>query len=488
MMSDTTINTEYTPEIPSPAAVRIPLVALVGRPNVGKSTLFNRITGRRTALVYDQPGVTRDRIFGEARIGDKVVKVVDTGGLDPRSDDVLLGAMQAQTQLAIDEADLVLLVVDSQYGVNPLDFDISQMLRRAGKPTVVIANKVDTGTHESRIHEFYELGLPEVLGVSAEHGRGIEPLEEYLTENLILPDKVVVDNSRSAIPVSEEDLPVGGISRVEWKGGPIHVAVIGRPNAGKSSLVNRVLGEERHLASEVPGTTRDAIDSEVEREGQPYVFIDTAGVRRKRSIGERLEQIAVVQAFNSMDRADITLMVLDGTVAPTEQDAKIAAMAHEKGRGLILVINKWDLVENQEWRDLYMEQVRITLKFAPYAPVVRLSAKTGRGLDLLFREIVSVQQERHRRVGTGELNRFFDQVVGNHPPPIRGGKRPRLYFVSQPLVRPPTFVFAAHRISDLHFSYIRYLSNSLRERYGFGGTPIWLKFRPRKDRHKDNPS
>lgn len=465
--------------------VRVPLVALVGRPNVGKSTLFNRLVGRRTALVFDQPGVTRDRIFGEATLGKKVVKVVDTGGLDPRSDDVLVGAMREQTQLAIDAADLVLLVVDSSHGVNPLDADIAALLRRAGKPTVVVANKVDTGTHEARIHEFFELGLEAVLGVSAEHGRGFDALEDYITDTLDLPDAVVVDALRDALPVSEEDLPEHEQTRVEWAGGTVHVAVIGRPNAGKSSLINRLLGEERHLASDVPGTTRDAIDSDVERDGQKYTFIDTAGVRRKRSIGERLEQIAVVQAFNSMDRADITLMVLDGTVPPTDQDAKIASMAHEKGRGLVLVINKWDLVENPEWRERYMKAVRLQLPFAAYAPIVRLSAKTGRGIDLMFREIIAAQQERHRRVGTGELNRFFRDVVVNHPPPIRGGKRPRLYFVSQPLVRPPTFVFTASRASDLHFSYIRYLSNTLRERYGFGGTPIWLKFRAKKDRRAD---
>jgi GTP-binding protein len=469
-----------------PRAVRVPLVALVGRPNVGKSTLFNRLVGRRTALVYDEPGVTRDRIFGALHIDKKVARLVDTGGLDPRSDDIVLQQMHAQTQLAIDEADLVLFVVDGVSGLSPADRDIAQALRRAGKRCAVVVNKADVAHKDELVADFYALGMDPVFPVSAEHGRGMEALEAFVVSELELPEAVVTAG-QAALPVSEDEPAEGATTQIEWKGAPIHLAVIGRPNAGKSSLVNCVLGEARHLASEVPGTTRDAIDSEVERDGQAYVFIDTAGIRRKRSIAHRLESFAVVAAFNSMDRADVILLVLDGTVPPTDQDAKIASMAHDKGKGLVVVINKWDLVENPEWRERYMKAVRLQLPFADYAPIVKVSAKTGRGLRSLFAQVLVAQQERHRRVSTGELNRFFREVVASHPPPIRGGKRPQLFFVSQPLVRPPTFVFAASRVDDLHFSYIRYLSNTLRKRYGFEGTPIWLKFRAHRKPRSEQP-
>ena len=463
-------------------STRIPLVALVGRPNVGKSTLFNRLIGRRTALVYDQPGVTRDRIFGEAQVEQQIMRVVDTGGFELETDDPLFQGVRAQTQLAIDEADFVLLVVDAMAGLTPTDIDVAKHLRRAGKPVAVVVNKIDAASREVHISEFYNLGHGDVIGLSAEHGRGLDALHALLLEKLDLPLARDTDESQQPIPVSEDEPEEGIKSQVEWKGGSIRVAVIGRPNAGKSSLVNCLLGEERHLALDAPGTTCDAIDSAMTHEGQDYIFIDTAGIRRKRSIAGRVEQFAVVASFDSMDRADVTLLVLDGTVAPTVQDARIAAMAHDKGKGLILVINKWDLVENTEWRELYIQALRKQLPFAAYAPIIRLSAKTGGGTKKLFPQIIAAQMERHRRVGTGELNRFFRDIVKNHPPPIRGGRRPQLYFVSQPLVRPPTFVFAASRTKDLHFSYIRYLQNALRERYGFDGTPIWLKFRNRSDK------
>ena len=459
-------------------SARLPLVALVGRPNVGKSTIFNRMVGRRTALVYNEPGVTRDRIFGEARLQGRRARVVDTGGIDLQAEDPVFAGVRAQTQLAIDEADFVLLVVDAAGGITAADEEVAQMLRRTGKPTAILANKVDVPAHEANTADFYSLGLEHIFPVSAEHNRGFDALEELLCSRLDLPeDEDEGENLNQPLPVSEEEPEPGVSTRVEWNGTSISVAVVGRPNAGKSSLVNRLLGEERHLATAEAGTTRDAIDSRLERDGQEYLFIDTAGIRRKRSIGRRLEQFAVVAAFNSMDRADLTLVVLDGTVPPTDQDARIAAMAHDKGKGLIIVINKWDRVENPEWQERYIEAVRLQFPFANYAPMVKLSAKTGSGIPALFKLMTDVQCERHRRVSTGELNRFFREVVNSHPPPIRGGKRPQLYYASQPLVRPPTFVFAANRASDLHFSYVRYLANALRERYGFEGTPIWLKFR-----------
>lgn len=459
----------------------VPLVALVGRPNVGKSTLFNRLVGRRTALVFDQPGVTRDRLFGKAFFDNRVVRVVDTGGFEPDTTDALFAGVRGQTQLAIDEADFILFVVDAMGGITSTDRDVANLLRRSGKPIAVVANKIDVASHDGYIADAYQLGIDPVIPVSAEHNRGIDDLAQLLMDRLDMPLALEVEENQKPLPVDPEEPEEGTKTRIEWKGGPIHVAVIGRPNAGKSSLINCILGEERHLALPIPGTTVDAIDSSVTHEDQEYVFIDTAGIRRKRSISERVEKFAVVASFDSMDRADVTLLVLDGTTPPTDQDARIAAMAHDKGKGLILVVNKWDLVENPEWRARYLEALRLQLPFADYAPLVKVSAKTGSGLKGLFSEIMTAQRERHRRVGTGELNRFFRDVVYNHPPPTRSGKRPQLYFASQPLVRPPTFVFAASRQNDIHFSYIRYLSNALRERYGFSGTPIWLKFRPHRE-------
>jgi GTP-binding protein len=512
------------------STLRVPMVALVGRPNVGKSTLFNRLVGRRSALVFDQPGVTRDRIFGEMDVDGRVAQLVDTGGLEVTTDDPMLDLIRVQTELAIEAADFVLVVVDGAAGLTPSDRDVAGMLRRAGKPMALVVNKIDADSRAGFVGEFFRLGIADVLPISAEHNRGIDALYALLLAKLSLPEKVVarpesaydddVDDAdddgasgHRALPVPDlrydadaedthqrlgrhgeapDDEPAPGEraapSRIEWQGGPIHVALIGRPNAGKSSLVNRILGEERHLASEVAGTTRDAIDSDTYIDGQHYVLIDTAGVRRKRSIGSKLEQFAVVAAFNSMDRADVTLLVLDGTVPPTDQDARIASMAHDKGKGIVVVINKWDLVTNPEWRERYLRALQLQLPFLDYAPVVKLSAKTGRNLKGLFAQIHVVQNERHRRVTTGELNRFFREVVKSHPPPIRGGKRPQLYFVSQPMVRPPTFVFASNRAGDLHFSYKRYLANALRQRYGFEGTPLWLKFRAHREPRHTEPN
>jgi GTP-binding protein len=512
--------------------IRVPLIALVGRPNVGKSTLFNRFVGRRHALVFDEPGVTRDRIFGEMEVDGRLAQIVDTGGLEVKSDDPMFDHIRAQTELAIEAADFVFVVVDGAAGVTPSDQDVTQRLRRAGKPMALLVNKIDADSRQSMVADFYRLGIKDVLAVSAEHARGIDGVHELLLERLNMPETVVVrpetalddaleseaeaherqdspsfgpdvdeafvdalgqelsdadldDQDPDAATVVEE--PKAAKSRVEWHGGPIKVAFIGRPNAGKSSLVNRILGEDRHLASEIAGTTRDSVDSHVHLGEQEYVLIDTAGVRRKRSIASKLEQFAVVAAFNSMDRADVSLLILDGTVAPTDQDARIASMAHDKGKGVVIVINKWDLVSNPEWRERYLKAVALQFPFLDYAPIVKLSAKTGRGLNGLFAQIHVVQNERHRRVTTGELNRFFRMVVRSHPPPVRGGKRPQLYFVSQPMVRPPTFVFAANRAHDLHFSYKRYLQNALREHYGFVGTPLWLKFRAHREPRATEP-
>jgi GTP-binding protein len=511
---------DVQPTVPAPPILRrpTPCIALVGRPNVGKSTVFNRLIGKRTALVMDEPHVTRDRLYGVMRANDKIFQVIDTGGLlggEPARGGPPIGQqdvythVHAQTLLAIEAAELVLLVVDARVGPTPGDAEIAQALRRAGKAVAVLANKVDTQAQEDLAHAFYTLGFDTVLPISAEHARGFDAVADLVCELCDPPDAddsaaPDVRRSRGAPQRQEQNvselLQAGEVdpsevpellatlpsepSRVHWDGEPICVAVVGRPNAGKSSLINRLLGEERHLACATPGATRDAVDSELTMFGQSFVFIDTAGVRRKRSIERKLEQFAVVAAFNSMDRCDVAVMLLDGTVRPTDQDARIAAMAHDKGKGLILAVNKWEMVENPQWQEEYLLALRKELPFADYAPIVTLSAKTGDNVETLCKEVVAAQQERHRRVTTGELNRFFREVVASHPPPRQGGKRPQLYFVSQPLIRPPTFVFASNRMDRVHFSYARYLQNALRQRYGFGGTPLWLKFRQRSSKPK----
>ncbi|MBI5510108.1 MAG: ribosome biogenesis GTPase Der [Deltaproteobacteria bacterium] len=462
----------------------LPLVALVGRPNVGKSTLFNRLVGERAALVDDRPGVTRDRLFGECEHEGRVFRVVDTGGFEPRADDELWVSVREQTTLAIDEADLVLLVLDGAAGLQATDRDIAALLRRGAKKVVAVVNKIDTGAHEDRLADFYALGFESVLPVSAEHGREVGALCDLVVSVLDPPLASEADLLAAPLPVRAEEPEAAVSSVIEWQGGPVRVAVIGRPNVGKSSLVNALVGEKRLVESPVAGTTRDAVDSEVTIDGQPFVFIDTAGMRRKFSIAERLERFAVMVAVRSLDRADVTLVVLDATTGVTEQDAHIVGLANERGKGVLLVMNKWDLVETEERRHELKDAVRYRLPFVPYAPLFTTSAHTGKGVSQLLGAAVAAQRERHRRVPTAELNRFFAAVVDRHPPPIQNAKRPRLYFVTQPLIRPPTFVFAASRIEAIPEAYRRYLANALRERYGFEATPLWIKFRPHGGKNK----
>lgn len=454
-----------------------PLIALVGRPNVGKSTLFNRLIGRRSALVMDLPGVTRDRIFGETEQDGRLLRVVDTGGLELDSSDIFMENMRAQTQLAIEEAELIALVFDGAAGVQPNDHEVVRMIRRSGKPVLGVVNKLDVPHHDERLMEFYELGLDHVVGMSAEHGRGFGDVVDAILERVEAPLVDEREDELGPLVVGKEPLAEGQKSRIEWSGESIRVAVIGRPNAGKSSLINQLLGEDRLLTTEIAGTTRDPVDSVLEYEGQQFVFVDTAGMRRKRSIADKLEHFSVVAAVRSMEKADVALMILDANEPPSEQDAKIAALAHERGKGLVMVANKWDLVKGQEAGDQYTEALDKRITFLDYAPFFRVSAKTGRGIHKLFGGIVDVQRERHRRVGTSELNRYFREVVESLEPSAKGERRPRLYYVTQPMVRPPTFVFMAKHPEVIRDSYKRYLSNALRERYGFDGTPIWLKFR-----------
>ena len=454
-----------------------PLVAIIGRPNVGKSTLFNRLMGRRTVLVMDRPGVTRDRIFGEASIEGKRVRIVDTGGLEFHSEDVFFENMRKQTRLAIEEADLIVFLLDGAAGVQPADHEVAQMVRRANKPLIGVVNKLDVPKHDIALHEFYELGIETLVGVSAEHGRGFGEVLDCIAERVDAPSDEEYEDAFSPVAVGDEPIPEGQTTKIEWNGEPIRVAVIGRPNAGKSSLINHLLGEERLLATPIAGTTRDPVDTQVTHDGQQFIFVDTAGIRRKRSIADKLEHFSVVAAVRSLETADVALMVLGANEMPAEQDAKIAALAHERGKGILIVANKWDLVKGQEAGDQYVEAIERKLPFLGYAPMVRISAKTGRSVSKIFKHVIDVQRERHKRVGTSELNRYFQDVIDSLQPSAKGGARPRLYYVSQPMVRPPTFVFKAKRPDLIRDSYKKYLVNALRDRYGFEGTPLWLKFR-----------
>jgi len=460
---------------------RPPLIALVGRPNVGKSTLFNKFVGRRTALVYDEPGVTRDRLFGESVIDGYLFRIVDTGGLETQSDDIFFDAMREQTELAIEEADLVLFILDGASGINPEDTEVVRLLRRSGKPVVGVVNKLDVAQHENRLMDFYELGLEKLLGISAEHSRGFDELLETCFELLDPPDAEAYRKQRGTIAVREDDLEESQSSRIEWDEQAVRVAVVGRPNAGKSSLINCLIQEERLLATEVAGTTRDPVDITLEQDGYEFTFVDTAGMRRKRSVVNKLERFSVAFAVRSLDEADVVLLVLDASEKVSDQDAKIAALVNDRGKGLVIIANKWDLVGDERREDFENEFQR-RLRFVQFSNIVRVSAKTGRSVQKIFSQIVDAQRERHRRIGTAELNRFFRDVVEGTLPAMKSGKRPKLFYCTQPMVRPPTFIFMTRRGHDIQESYRRYLENSLRDRYGFNGTPLWIKFRETKQR------
>lgn len=475
------------------ATVLPPTVALVGRPNVGKSTIFNRLVGRRLALVNDRPGVTRDRMIGEAVCDGALINLVDTGGMFPPGNEPLLEDVHKQAEAAIAAADLVLLVVDAAAGIQPMDHTIAQILRKAGKSTVVVANKVDIPEHDARVLDCYELSLGPVVGFSAEHARGLDELWEHILGEVTPVPAKTWQARWAAMAVDEEDLPEGMTSRIEWSGGPVRVAILGRPNAGKSSLVNRLLGEERLITSDLAGTTRDAIDTTLSVEDQTYVLVDTAGMRRQRSIRSRLERFAVMQATRALERSDVAVLVVDATDAPAQQDARIVQAIQDRGKGLVLWINKWDALENTEQGAAFVEHLKRTLRFVPYATILRGSAKTGRGLRRLLPAVLAAHQERHRRVATRELNRFLAETTtgaGVVPPGA-----PKIYFVSQPMVRPPTFVFACSAPrgggkrntagigrGGMPESHVRFLERRLRQAYGFEGTPLWLKFRLREKR------
>jgi GTPase len=429
-----------------------PIIAIVGRPNVGKSTLFNRLVGRRRALVRDVPGVTRDRLYGTVAFERWQATVVDTGGFEPRPDSDLVAGVRSQVLIAIDEADLIIFVVDGRAGLSPLDEEIAMVLRKSQRPVLLAVNKVDAAGQEGALAEYYRLGFPQLVSISAEHGRGVAELLEAARD-------------QSPDPVSEAP------------GTGTRVAIIGRPNVGKSSLVNAVLGHERVLVHELPGTTRDAVDTPVTFRDRSYLLIDTAGIRRKGRVSEALEKLAVVMALKSLERTDVAVLVMDAAEGVTAQDAHIAGYANEAGRATVVAVNKWDLMPPGGARKAdVVGQIYERLPFLEYAPVCFTSAVRHQGLDDLFDEIDRVAVQAARRIEPGELLAVFRQAVERRPMSAHGVAL-RIHGAQQVAVSPPTFALRVNLAGDVHFSYERYLINSIRHAFGFTGSPIRLLFR-----------
>ncbi len=433
-----------------------PIVAVVGRPNVGKSTFFNQIVGKRISIVDDQPGVTRDRIYADTEWLNRKFTLVDTGGLDPESDDELLVQMRRQVEIAIDTADVIVFLVDGQVGVTPADHQIANLLRKTRKPVVLAVNKIDNFEDESMVADFFSLGLSEPIGISATHKRGIGDLL----------DKVV------------KYLPEKGIDEEEDQ--VIKIAVVGRPNVGKSSLVNRILGEERVIVSDIPGTTRDAIDTPFEADGKEYLIIDTAGIRRKSRINESLERYSVLRALAAIRRSDVVLMMLDATQPVAEQDAKIANLAIEEGKATVIVVNKWDLIEKDTYTmEEYKNRILQKLGFIAYAPMVFISAKTGQRTNRILELVDEVYSRYTMRVATGVLNDCISDATAVVAPPSEKGRMLRIYYATQVSVKPPTFVLFVNDPQLMKESYQRYLENYLRKTFDLMGTPIRLLVRQR---------
>jgi GTPase len=444
----------------------MPIVAIVGRPNVGKSTLFNRLARARLAIVHDEAGVTRDRKYADTNAYGRAYTVVDTGGFDPEDADPMKAGIAIHVRAAVAEADAIVFVTDATTGPNDADRAAIKLLRRSGKPVFYAANKADSPKVDTEAFELYRLGVDKVYPVSALHGRGLGELETDLV---------------AALPEEEAGPP-------EDESAPPRIALIGRPNAGKSSLLNRILGEDRVLVDERPGTTRDSIDALVERDGHRYVFIDTAGLRRKAKVtkeGSEVESMSVLSSIRAIERAHVVVMLCDAEEGVAEQDAKILGLAEERGRAMVVALNKSDLLDKTAFAKAE-ENAREKLSFAPFVPVVRISAKTGRGLGELFTTIDKVRDAYYRRVGTGELNRFFEGVLDLKPPPTMGGRAPRLYYVTQAEVAPPTFIVMTNAPDSIHFSYRRFVMNQLRKHFGFEGVPVRVHYKPR--RRRESPS
>ena len=439
---------------------RKPIVAVVGRPNVGKSTLFNALAGSRISIVKDTPGITRDRIYADVTWLNYSFTLIDTGGIEPDSKDIILSQMREQAHIAIDTADVILFMVDVKQGLVDADAKVADMLRRSKKPIILVVNKVDS--YEKMmldVYEFYNLGIGEPMAISAANRQGIgEVLDEVVSH---FPDDTAED--------VEDERP--------------RIAIVGKPNVGKSSLINKLLGENRLIVSDIAGTTRDAVDAEVTYNGKEYIFIDTAGLRRKNKIKEELEQYMIVRTVSAVERADIVILLIDALEGVTEQDAKIAGIAHERGKGIIIAVNKWDALEKDD-KTIYRftEKVRQILSFMPYAEITFISAKTGQRIGKLYELIDMVEQNQSMRVATGVLNEIMAEAVALQQPPSDKGKRLRLYYITQVAVKPPTFVIFVNDKQLMHFSYTRYIENKIRDTFGFKGTPLHFIIRERKEK------
>ena len=435
----------------------LPIVAVVGRPNVGKSTLFNKLIGQRLSIVEDTPGVTRDRIYSKCEWRGKEFMVVDTGGIEPDSDDVILAQMRRQSELAIEKADVIVFVTDIRCGVTADDYAVSEMLIKSGKPIILAVNKVDNlGEPPLELYEFYNLGLGEPFPISSVHGHGTGDMLDAIYE--YLPD------------ANEE----------EYSDDHIKVAVIGKPNAGKSSLINRIAGEERVIVSDIAGTTRDSTDTVIENEYGKFVFIDTAGIRKKSKVTDKVEHYSVLRAYMAVDRADVCVIMLDATEGFTEQDSKVAGYAHEQGKGCIIAVNKWDAVEKDgKTMQEFTKKLQVDFSFMSYVPFLFISAKTGQRVDKLFPLINQVAANACLRITTGRLNDLLGYATARVQPPSDKGKRLKIYYMTQAAIKPPTFVCFCNSAELFHFSYQRYLENQIRETYDLTGTPIRLLIRER---------
>jgi len=440
-----------------------PVIAIVGRPNVGKSTLLNRLVGRRAALVADTPGVTRDRLFVDARMGSRNVILVDTGGFDTHPEDELSRMVVEQAQAAVEQADLVLFICDSRDGLHPVDQEVANVLRRSGKLVLCLVNKCDPGADNSSRHDFHRLGL-DILPISAAHGTGLDELQEMVLANLGEPQ--------------EEDRPATYAD--------LKICLLGRPNVGKSSLANRLSGGQRQIVSATPGTTRDAADISLEQDGISCLLVDTPGVRRRARISMKLEQYSVMAALRSLERADVAVVVLDGTETFSDQDARLLSIVNDRGRGLVIAVNKIDQLEEPGTMKKYMEELVHGVRFVSYAPVLRLSAMTGRGLGRLLPECNKVARNLFQRISTGDLNRLVLEALSKHQPPLVKGRRAKIYYITQAEVKPPTFVASVNDPSRLPQHYRSYLENQLREKFAFVGVPLRWRFRKRGESGEKN--
>lgn len=437
-----------------------PIVAIVGRPNVGKSTLFNALAGEMISIVKDIPGVTRDRIYVDINWLNYNFTMVDTGGIEPESKDIILAQMREQAEIAIETADVIIFMTDVKQGLQDADAKVADMLRRSHKPVILVVNKVDNfDKYMADVYEFYNLGIGEPYPISAASRLGLGDML----------DEVVKHFPEDKLDEEEDERP--------------RIAIVGKPNVGKSSIINKLLGENRVIVSNIAGTTRDAVDTPIERNGKEYVFIDTAGLRRKSKIKEELERYSIIRTVSAVERADVVVLVIDAVEGVTEQDAKIAGIAHERGKGMLVAVNKWDAIEKND-KTIYefTKQIKDILSFMPYAEYLFISAKTGQRLNKLFESIDVVIQNHSLRVATGVLNEIFMEAIAMQQPPSDKGKRLKLFYITQVSVKPPTFVIFVNDKELMHFSYTRYIENKVREAFGFAGTPLRFIIRERTDK------